>query len=97
MKKFRNDSQLKGQENSPKVANNETDLCSLTDTEFKRDIVKILKELRLNIKELKVYVNSNANSFRKELENIRQNIEILENSFAETLAETLKGTKEHKE
>ena len=32
IKKLRNHSQLKEQENSP--ANNETDLCSLTDTEF---------------------------------------------------------------
>ena len=54
-------SQLKQQENSPKAVNKETDLCSLTDLEFKRDRVKILKELRENI-------NSNADSFRKELE-----------------------------
>ena len=40
MKKFRNHSQLKQQENSPKAVNNETDLCSLTDLEFKREIVK---------------------------------------------------------
>ena len=39
-------SQLKQQENSPKAVNKETDLCSLTDLEFKRDIVKIRKELR---------------------------------------------------
>jgi len=32
--------------NSPKVVNNETDLCSLTGFEFKREIEKILKELR---------------------------------------------------
>ena len=82
MKKFRNHSQLKQQDNSPEVANNETDLCSLTDIEFKREIVKILKELRLNINELRVEIKSNADSFRKELENTR-NIEKLENSFAE--------------
>ena len=67
MKNLRNHSQLKEQENSPEAANNETDLCSLTDIEFKREIVKILKELREDI-------NSNADSFRKELENIRRNI-----------------------
>ena len=39
-------------ENAPKAINNETDLCSLTDIEFKREIVKILKELML-IKELR--------------------------------------------
>ena len=32
--------QLKEQENSPEGANNETDLCSLTDIEFKKEIVR---------------------------------------------------------
>ena len=73
MKKHRDQSQLKEQ-NSPKAANNETDLCSLTDTEFKREIVKILKELRLNIKELGADMTSNADPFRKELMNVRRNI-----------------------
>ena len=86
MKKLRNHCQLKQQENTPEAANNETDLCSLTDFEFKREIVKILKELML-IKELREDMNSNADSFRKELENIRRNVEILENSFAEMQTE----------
>ena len=68
MKKLRNHSQLKEQEKSPEAASNETDPCSLTDTEFKREIVKILKELRLNMKELRADVNNNADYFRKELE-----------------------------
>ena len=76
MKKDRNHCQLKEQENSPKAVNNETDLCSPTDTGFKRETVAILKELREDI-------NSNADSFRKELENIRRSQEKLENSFAE--------------
>ena len=79
MKKLRNHSQLNQQENSPKAVNNETYLCSLTDFEFKREIVKILKELRDDM-------NSNADSLRKELENIR-NQEKLENSFAEIQTE----------
>ena len=58
MKNLRNDSQLKQQENSPKAVNKETDLCSLTDLEFKRDIVKIRKELREDW-------NRNADSLRK--------------------------------
>ena len=86
MKTFRNHSQLKQQENSPKAVNNETDLCSLTDIEFKREIVKILKELML-IKELREDMNSNADSFRKELENIRRSHEKLENSCAEMQTE----------
>ena len=86
-KKLRNHSQVKELENSPKAANNETELCSLTDIEFKREIMKILKELRLNIKELRENMNSTADIFRKKLENIRRNIEKLENSFAEVQTE----------
>ena len=54
MKQLRNHSQLKEQDNSHEAANNETDLCSLKDTEFKKETVKILKELRVNMKELRV-------------------------------------------
>ena len=79
MKKHRNRSQLI-QENSRKAINNETDLCSLTDFEFKRETVKILNELREDM-------NSNADSFIKELENIRRSQEKLENSFAEIQTE----------
>ena len=49
MKKLRNHPQSNQQEESPKTVNNQTDLCSLTDLEFKREIVKILKELREDI------------------------------------------------
>ena len=55
--------------------NNERDLCRLIDTEFKRETVKILNELRQNIKELREDINSNADYFSKELENIRRNQE----------------------
>ena len=74
--KLRNHSQLKQQETSPKAANNETDLCSLTDLQSKRVIVKILTESREDM-------HSNADSFRKELENRRRGPEKLENSFTE--------------
>ena len=87
MKKLRNHFQLKEQENSPKAANSETDLCRLTDTEFKREVVKILKEFRLKIKELKADINSKADYFREELENIRRNLQKLENSFVEMQTE----------
>ena len=43
MKKLRNHPQSNQQENSPKTVNNETDLGSLTDLEFKREIVKRLR------------------------------------------------------
>ena len=65
MKQLRNHSQLKEQENSPEAANNETDLGSLIDTELKMEIVKILKELRVNMKELRAD-NSNADFVRKD-------------------------------
>ena len=77
---MRNHPQLNQQENSPKTVNNETDLCSQTDLEFKREIVKILKELREDM-------NSNADNLREELENIRRSPKKLENSFAEIQAE----------
>ena len=80
MKKFRNNPQLKQQVNSPKAVNNETYLCSLTDFEFKSEILKILKELREDM-------NSNTESLRKELENIRRSRGNLENSFAEIQTE----------
>lgn len=89
-------SQLKEQENSPEAANNETDLCSLKDTEFKREMAKILKELRVNMKELRADIISSTDYFRQELENIRRNIEKLENSFAEMQTE-VKVTKEQNE
>ena len=60
MKKLWNHSQLKEWENSAEGANNETDLCSLTDTKFKKVTVKILKELRTNMKELRADMNRNA-------------------------------------
>ena len=65
MKKLRNDCQLKEQKNSPKAVKNESDLFSLTDIEFEREVVKILKEFRLNIKELEADIKSNTDSFRK--------------------------------
>ena len=80
MKKLRNHSQLKQQENSSKSVNNETDLCSLTDIEFKGEIVKILKELKEDM-------SSNADSFRKKLEDMRRSQEKLGNSFAEIQTE----------
>ena len=85
--KFRNHSQLKKHDNSPEGANNETDLCILTDIKFKNEIVKILKELRANMKELRAGKNSKVLYFRKELENIRSSQDKLENSFAEVQAE----------
>ena len=60
MKKQRNYSQLKEQEKSPKRTNNETDLSSLLDPEFKKEVIKMLKELRK-------IISRNADHFNKEL------------------------------
>jgi len=68
MKKLRNHKQLHQQENLPKVVNNETDICNLTDLEFKRERVKIMKELREDM-------DSNADFLSMELENIRRSEE----------------------
>ena len=70
MKNLRNHSPLKEQ-NSHQGANNETDLCILIDTEFKKETAKILKELRVNMRELRVDRNSTPDYVRKELENMR--------------------------
>ena len=72
MKKQRNHSQLKDQENSPEGTNNETDLFSLIDTEFKKEAMKILKKLRKAI-------DKNADYCKKELETKRRSQEKLEN------------------
>ena len=80
MKKQRNHSQLKDQKNFSERTNNETDLFSLTDTELKKEIMKILKELRKAI-------NKNADYCKRELETIGGSQEKLENSFAEMKAE----------
>ena len=72
--------ELKEQENSPEEAKNKKKNLCLTDTELKKEVMKILKGLRIAI-------NRNGNYFRKEPENIRRRKEKLENSFAETKAE----------
>ena len=72
MNKHRKYSQIKVQENSPEGANNEINLCSITDTKFKKEVMKILNKLRTAI-------NSNAYYFNKELETLRRSQEKVEN------------------
>ena len=71
---------LKRQEKSPERKNNETDLSSLPDPKFKKEVIKILKELRKAI-------NRNADHCNKELETIKMSQLKLENPFAEMKAE----------
>ena len=65
MKKQRNYSQLKEQEKSPERTNNKIDLASLPDPKFKKEVIKILKELRK-------IINRNADHCNKELENMKR-------------------------
>ena len=65
MKKQRNFSQLEEQ-NSPERTNNETDLSSLLDLKFKKEVIKMLKELRK-------ITDKNADHCNKELETIKKN------------------------
>ena len=46
MKKQRNHSQLQEQEKSLEEKWNETDLSSLPDSEFRKEVIKLLKGLR---------------------------------------------------
>ena len=75
MKKQRNCSQLKGQEKSPERRNNETGLSSLLDPKFKKEVIKMLKELRK-------IIDRNAHHCNKELEAIKRNQTMLDNSIA---------------
>ena len=45
--------------------------------------MKILKEIRVGMKKLRAYINSNADYCRNEIENMRRSQEKLENSFEE--------------
>ena len=49
--------------------------------------MEILKELRMNMKQLRADMNSNLGYIRKQLENIRRSQERSENSFPETKVE----------
>jgi len=66
MKKQRNHSHLKEQENSPKRTDNEADLFSLKDTEFKKEIIKILKELRKAVDKNADYCKKRTKNFKEE-------------------------------
>ena len=65
MKKQKKHFQLKDQENSSEGANSETDFFNLIDTEFKKQVMKILKELR------KV-IDRNADCYKKVTRNYKE-------------------------
>ena len=72
MKKQRNYSQLKEHEKSPERIN-ETDF-SLLDPEFKKEVIRMLKELRKSI-------DRNADHCNMELETLKRNQSKLDNSI----------------
>ena len=80
MKKERNYFQLKEQEKSPERTTNETDLSSLPDPKFKKEVIKMLKELRKAI-------NRNADHCNKELETVKRSQSKLDNSTAKMKTE----------
>ena len=75
MEKQRKHSQLK-EKKSPERTNNETDLSSLPDSTFKKEVIKMLKELRKA-------VNRNADHCNKETETIKRSQSKLDNSIVE--------------
>ena len=96
MQELRNHFKLKEQENFPERANNEIYLCSLINMAFKTEMMKILKELRLNIKEIRADMDRNSYYFRKELENIRRSQEKIRKFICRD-ANLVEGTKEQNE
>ena len=66
MKKQRQQSQFKNQENSPERTENETDLFSLTDTEFTKEIIKMMKELRMAIDRNEDYYKKGIRDYKEE-------------------------------
>ena len=66
MKKQRNYSRLKEQKKSPERTNNETELTTLPDPEFKKVVIKMPTGLRK-------IINRNADHCNRELETIKMN------------------------
>ena len=66
-------------EDSPLQELNEMEASKLSDTEFKRMVIRMLKELTGNYKEL----SGNYNSMKKEIETINKNQEEMKNTISE--------------
>ena len=76
----------KGMEDCPMKGLNETETSKLLDIEFKRMVIRMLKELRDNYKEL----SGNYNDIKKEIETINKNQEDMKNIIFE-IKNTLDG------
>ena len=68
----------KGMEESPLKELKEMEVTKLSDIEFKRMVIRMLKELTDNHKEL----SGNYNIMKKEIETIKQNQKEMKNTFS---------------
>ena len=73
-------------EDSPLQQLNEMEASKLLDMEFKRKVIRMLKELTDNHKELR----ENYNSMKKEIETINKNQEEMKSTISE-IKNTLEG------
>ena len=66
-------------EDSPLIEINEKEVSKLSDIEFKRMVIRMLKELSDNYKEL----SGNYRSMKKEIETMNKNQEEMKNATSE--------------
>ena len=78
--------QLKGMEDSPLKGLNKMEAGKLSDIEFKRMVIRILKELTDNYKKL----SKNYSIMKKEIETINENQEKMKNTVSD-IKNTLEG------
>ena len=76
-------------EDSPQKELNEMKASKLSDIEFKRMVIKMLKELTENYKEM----TNNQNSKKKEIETINKNPEEMKNTSSEIKKHTRRNYK----
>ena len=86
MGRHRKNLQSKGMEDSPLKELTEMEASKLSDIEFKRMVIRMLKKLTDNYKEW----SENCNSMKKEIETINKNQEDMKNTISE-IKTTLEG------
>ena len=86
MGRQRKNLQSKGMEDSPLKELNEMEVSKLSDIEFTRMVIRMLKELTENYKEL----SENYNSMKKEIETTNKNQEEMKDTISE-IKNTLAG------
>ena len=86
MGRQRKNLQSKGMEDSPLKELSEMEASKLSDIDFKRTVIRMLKELTESYKEL----SEDNNSVKKEIETINKNQEEMKNTVTE-IQNTLEG------